>query len=140
MSYKRPRPSKHRTNVKRSSAGLGLFAQKSIEKGEFVIEYYGPLLDDPEADAKGGKYLFAIDKRWTIDGSSRKNKARYINHACRPNCEVEIEGKRIFVFAKKNISSGEEITYHYGKDYFDGFIKPYGCRCPQHKKRKRPNR
>jgi uncharacterized protein len=26
---------------------------------------------------------------------------------------------------------GEEITYDYGKDYFDLFIKDSGCRCAE---------
>ena len=132
MPYKRPRQSLHQVAVKRSRAGLGLFAETPIRKDDFVVEYHGPLLNDEQADKKSGKYLFAIDKDLTIDGSSRQNKARYINHACRPNCEVEIDGKRLFIYAKKNIKAGEELTYHYGKEYFDGFIKPAGCRCPAH--------
>ena len=27
---------------------------------------------------------------------------------------------------------GEEITYDYGKEYFDEYIKPKGCRCEKH--------
>lgn len=129
MPYKYPRKSKYSLKVKRSAAGLGLFAQEIIPKDEFIIEYHGPLLNDAEADEKLGKYLFAIDDDWTIDGSSRDNTARYINHSCRPNSEPEIEGKRIFIYSMKNIKAGEEIAYDYGKEYFNDFIKPYGCKC-----------
>jgi SET domain-containing protein len=34
----------------------------------------------------------------------------------------------IFV-ALRDITPGEEITLDYGKDYFDLFIAPLGCRC-----------
>jgi uncharacterized protein len=133
MPYKYPRKPHHEILVKRSSAGLGLFARKPIKKGEFIIEYYGPVLNEEQADRKLGKYLFAIDDTWTIDGSRRENKARYINHSCKPNCEPEIEGKRVFLYAIKNIKAGEEITYDYGKEYVNEFIKPYGCKCGHHK-------
>jgi uncharacterized protein len=31
--------------------------------------------------------------------------------------------------ALRAIAPGEEITYDYGSDYFELFIKPKGCRC-----------
>lgn len=135
MSYKKPRPTKHSIRVGRGIAGLGLFAETEIKKGDFIIEYWGDILDDDTAEEKGGKYLFVIDKNWTIDGTTRKNIARYINHSCRPNSEPEIDGKRIFVYATKTIKPGQEITYHYGKDYFDGFITTKHCKCEKHSKR-----
>jgi SET domain-containing protein len=132
MPYRYPRTPQHNFTVRRSNAGLGLFAKSKIAKGDFVIEYFGPLLDDAASHAKGGKYLFAVDDDLTIDGSGRQNLARYLNHSCRPNCEAEHDGKRIFIYALKNIKPGEELTYHYGKEYFEDFIKPLGCRCGQH--------
>ncbi len=120
---------KKKLKVKRSSAGLGLFADEDIKKKEFVIEYVGKMLTREEADIKGGKYLFEISTRRTIDGSGRDNIARYINHSCKPNCEVEIEKGRIFVSSIKNIKKREELNYNYGKEYVDEYIKPYGCRC-----------
>ncbi len=120
---------KKKLKVKRSSAGLGLFADEDIKKKEFVIEYVGKILTREEADIKGGKYLFEISTRRTIDGSGRDNIARYINHSCKPNCEVEIEKGRIFVSSIKNIKKREELNYNYGKEYVDEYIKPYGCRC-----------
>jgi SET domain-containing protein len=35
----------------------------------------------------------------------------------------------IKIRAIKNIKLGDEITYHYGRDYFDSFIKAVGCKC-----------
>ncbi len=115
--------------VKRGSAGLGLFAGEPIKKGDFIIEYIGKVMTSEEADDKGGMYLFDISSRKVVDGTTRKNTARYINHSCRPNCETEVKGGRIYVFAKRAIRSGEELSYDYGKEYFDDYIKPKGCRC-----------
>ncbi len=115
--------------IKRSSAGLGLFASRNFKKGAFIIEYTGTKLTHEEADKKGGKYLFILNSRVVIDGYERKNTARYINHSCIPNCEAIIEDdQHIMIFAKKNIHSGEELTYHYGKEYFRDMLSSH-CRC-----------
>lgn len=135
MAYKYPRKPIHDFRVGRSIAGLGLFATEDIEKDDFIIEYWGPILTDEEADKKGGAYLFEVDTDHTINGTSRENTARYLNHSCKPNCEAEIDGKRVFIYAKRNIKAGEELTYHYGKSYYEDYIKPNGCKCGNHKKK-----
>src|SRR4029079_10017028 len=53
------------------------------------------------------------------------NLARFINHACRPNCYSHILGKTIWIRAARNIEPGEELTYNY---YTDG-EKQIPCRC-----------
>lgn len=117
--------------VKRSSAGLGLFAGEDIAKGACIIEYVGRTISPAEEYTSRSKYLFEVHKRKTIDGRPKWNKAGYINHSCRPNAEPEIRKGRVFIMAKKHIKTGEEITYDYGKEYIDEHIKPYGCRCPK---------
>ena len=124
-----PRAGKYALRVGQSAAGLGLFAKERIEKGDFVVEYYGPVLTRESADEKGGKYLFEVSKRKVVDGTPRCNTARYINHSCRPNCETDIVRGKIYVYALRAIKPGEELSYDYGKEYFNDFIKPYGCRC-----------
>ncbi|MFA5872212.1 MAG: SET domain-containing protein [Parcubacteria group bacterium] len=116
-------------SVKRSKAGLGLYAGEPIRKGDFVIEYTGELISAKVAEERNSKYLFEINSRWTIDGRGRENLSRYINHSCRPNCDPEIKSKQIMIYAIKNIQAGEELTYDYGKEYFNEYIKPKGCRC-----------
>ena len=123
--------------VKKSHSGLGLFATQPIKKGTVIIEYTGPLLNQEQADKKGGQYLFALGKDWTVDGSGRDNLARYINHSCvQTNCEPIQYAKRIKIRAKRNIKAGEELHYDYGKEFFDEYISKY-CNCPKHKKKKR---
>lgn len=117
--------------VKKSSAGLGLFADEDIKKGTWVIEYVGSIVSGKKEveNYKENKYLFETSKTRMIDGSARSNTARYINHSCKPNCEVEIIGGRVFVRTLKKIAKGEEFNYDYGEEYTDEYIKPYGCRC-----------
>lgn len=117
--------------VKRSSAGLGLFAGEPIAKGSCVIEYVGRELSEKESETSKSKYLFEISKKRTIDGKPKINKAGYINHSCSPNCETEIHKGRVFVMAIKHIKEGEELTYDYGKEYCIEHCIP--CRCPAKK-------
>ena len=115
--------------VKRSSAGMGLFAGTAIPKGACVIEYTGRELSKDEWYTVKSKYLFEVTRQKTIDGAPRWNLARYINHSCRPNCEPEIHRARVYIRAKRAIRPGEELAYNYGPDYFKDFIEPHGCRC-----------
>ncbi|HYD93647.1 MAG TPA: SET domain-containing protein [Candidatus Paceibacterota bacterium] len=115
--------------VRRSRAGLGLYAGGPIPKGACIIEYVGRVISKEEEYTSRSKYLFEVTKNKTIDGKPKWNKAGYINHSCRPNAEPEIRKGRIFIMAKRAIQAGEEITYDYGKEYFDDHIKPFGCRC-----------
>jgi hypothetical protein len=130
--------------IGRSKTGLGLFATQPIKKGSKIIRYFGPLLDcnKKKDDAVENKYLFQLNKRWTIDGSVRKNIARYINHACKPNAESDVNPrkKRIIIRAIKNIQPGDEINYDYGTDYFKEYLKPIGCKCDACEKKRKKKR
>jgi uncharacterized protein len=117
--------------VKRGINGLGLFAKVPIKKGDCIIEYVGEVITAAEANRRGGRYLFETSKNRHIDGTTRKNIARYANHSCRPNCEVDIKGGRVFILAKRSIEPQEELCYDYGKEYWTDYIKPKGCRCPK---------
>jgi len=130
MEYPEYRPA---LRVKRGIAGLGLFADEPIEAGQLIIEYLGDRISHDEADKRGGRYLFTVNNETVIDGSDRKNKARYLNHCCDPNAEAEHEvtEDRIYIRAIKNIEPGEEITFHYGEDYLNSdYMKKTGCLCP----------
>jgi hypothetical protein len=135
--------SKH-YRVGRSKTGLGLFATQPIKKGSKIIRYFGPMLDcnKKKDDAVENKYLFQITKRWTVDGSVRKNIARYINHACKPNAESDVNTRKlkITIRAIKNIEAGQEINYDYGTDYFKEYLKPIGCKCDSCEKKRKKKR
>jgi uncharacterized protein len=137
-------PSNKPYRVGRSRTGLGLFATKPIKKGSKIIRYFGPLLDSKKKkdDAIENKYLFELNDRWTIDGSVRKNVARYINHACKPNAESDVKPRKrkVVIRAIKDIEPGEEINYDYGTDYFKAYLKPIGCKCAACEKKRKKQR
>jgi uncharacterized protein len=130
--------------VGRSRTGLGLFATKPIKKGAKIVRYFGPLLDcrKKKDDAIENKYLFELNGRWTIDGSVRKNIARYINHGCKPNAESDVNPRKrkVVIRAIKKIEPGEEINYDYGTDYFKAYLKPIGCKCDACEKKRKKKR
>lgn len=121
-------PSRH-LRIGRSRAGLGLFACVPIRKGQFIVRYNGRRIRTETTEDLDTRYLFEINERWTIDGANRRNRARYINHSCRPNAEVYFVKHVIKIRAIRNIKPGDEITYHYGRNYFEAFIKDTGCKC-----------
>jgi SET domain-containing protein len=118
--------------VGRSRTGLGLFATAPIKKRAIIVEYKGRKLTTAQAErveARGGRYLYEINSRWTIDGAARLNLGRYVNHSCRPNAESHHIGHRVFLRATKAIKLGDEITYDYGEEYFANIIARLGCKC-----------
>ena len=73
--------------------GLGVFALKEFEKGDFIVNYRGRL----SQDNKVGPAIFGIEwrnKHWTIDGTSLEQSiGRFINDTDpfhKPNCEPHL--------------------------------------------------
>lgn len=103
----------------------GVFAAEAIAANEFVVEYKGELIRPSISDVREKRYqrqglpdyMFRIDKDIICDATTIGSLARYINHSCDPNCYTKIitvnEQKRIVIYAKKNISVGEELAYDY---------------------------
>ena len=89
----------------------------AITKGQRIIEYIGPKVakakkrEDLERD---NPYLFTLDEDYEIDGSVMWNPARFLNHSCVPNCEAVMVRGRIWIYARRRIVAGEELTYNYG--------------------------
>ena len=109
-----------------------MFAVKPFRRRDYIATYRGPVITNEQSEkreARGASYMFALGKKYTIDGSPRYNVARYINHSCRPNAEPVGRNGGIVIIAAKKIEPGEEITYDYGKDYFAWFVEAGGCRC-----------
>ncbi|MBX9851629.1 MAG: SET domain-containing protein [Cytophagaceae bacterium] len=115
--------------VKRSQTGRGLFAGEKISRGSCIIEYIGKPATKKQIKENTGKYLFWTGRGTMIDGNIVSNKARFINHSCAPNCEIDIKKRRVYIFAKLSIKEGEELTYNYGTEYFEEQIEPHGCKC-----------
>ena len=123
--------------------GAGVFATCDIKKNKSIIEYIGEKITKKEGDLRserrirrflnskkeGSVYIFELNKRYDIDGSPLYNKARYINHSCDPNCEVNIINNRIWITSIKNIKKGEELSYDYGYEFDKDDYKDHLCRC-----------
>ncbi len=128
--------------IGRSKTGLGLFATRTIEKGTDIVRYFGPMLDsrNKKHEAIDNKYLFEINGRWTIDGSVRRNIARYINHSCRPNAESDVNSRKrtVMIRAIKTIHPGEEINYDYAGHRRPSSSRWLQVRCGERKRRNAP--
>jgi SET domain-containing protein len=125
--------------VGRSRTGLGLFATRPIRKRAKIAEYKGPLLTTKRAEileAKGNRYLYELNSRWTIDGSPRSNISRYFNHSCNPNTETYDVKHRVFIRTLRNIKPGEELVYDYGIDYLKNVIGRSNCKCSRCRRRR----
>jgi SET domain-containing protein len=131
------KPGRYKLRVARAKAGRGLFAMEDIPRGACIIEYVGRPLGLEEMAKDEGKYYFWVSDFAMIDGNMKENTARYINHSCAPNCEVDGPDGRIFVMARRRIRAGEELSYDYGDEYFNKHIKPKGCLCAKCAPRKK---
>ena len=133
----------HRRIAVRNSPihGRGVFALRKIPKGTRIIEYKGQLITDKEADRRYSRLhensphtmLFSIEGGLVIDATRRGNSARWINHSCAPNCEIEEEGHRVFIDARRDIGPGEELTYDYnlqiGEKHTKKAQREHACFC-----------
>src|SRR6201984_689831 len=113
--------------------GQGLFAAQDIAKGTRIIAYIGEKISRRESARRleaGNAYIFHLTYRYAIDGQTLENTARYINHSCDPNCEVEKTPDTIWIVAVRDIAAGEELSYNYGYDARDYQENPCHCGAP----------
>lgn len=122
--------------VRRSGIStLGVYTSEAIPADELLMEYVGEVVRREVAELREknykalglevGCYLFSLGPEWLIDATTMGNMARYINHSCEPNCIAQLvtpggkdskgaaHHRRVFVYAKKSIKAGEELSYDY---------------------------
>ena len=123
--------------------GKGIIATEKIKKGTKIIQYVGEKISKKEGDKRSGDriekylksnssgsvYIFELNKNQDIDGNFSFNKARYINHSCNPNCEVDIIKDEIWISSIKNIKKGDELSYDYGYTFDKDDYKDHECKC-----------
>ena len=116
-------PSARRIQTRNSTVhGKGVFAVAPLAEGETVIEYTGELLSWAKAQKRhphnpaepNHTFFFHIDDDHVIDAAVGGNDARWINHACAPNCEADEVDGRVFVKTLRKIKAGQELNYDYG--------------------------
>jgi len=112
--------------------GFGVFAAEPINKNTRIIDYAGELVRNDQVGRREEQYLregciwvFRVNRRWSRDAAVRGNVARFINHACRPNCWFEVVDTTIWIRASRFIAAGEELTY----DYATVGDHTIPCRC-----------
>jgi len=121
--------------------GRGVFAARKIPEGTCIIEYEGERINWKEAVRRENlkapddfhTFFFSLDSGKIIDGGSQGNDARWINHACEPNCEAREEDGRVFIYALRDIARGEELNYDYGlvmeERHTPALKRAYQCLC-----------
>ena len=123
--------------------GVGIFASKNIKKNSKIIQYIGEKITKKEGDKRsadrikkylnkkneGSVYVFELNRNYDIDGSPLYNKARYINHSCSPNCEVNIVSNEIWISSIKSLKKGDELFYDYGYLFDEDDFSDHLCKC-----------
>lgn len=113
--------------------GYGLFARNFIAKETFIGQYTGVVrkvgcFNTKRNAAKLNGYCMQIPTRfWSfsrflIDAKTAGNELRFANHSAepsmRPFCLIDRSLVHIGFFAMRDIHPGEELTFHYGNDYW----------------------
>src|SRR3972149_9279840 len=103
--------------------GWGVFALEPINKNTRIVTYDGEKITTKASSSREARYLkkgsiwcFTINRNWVRDAAVGGNVARFINHACNPNCYSQIVGDTIWIRAARNIKQGGELSY----DYYTG--------------------
>lgn len=111
--------------------GRGVITKKSIKRGEFVLEYYGELIDYEEAKKREavyatkdntGCYMYYFkfkNKQFCVDATKETNRlGRLVNHSKKGNLKTQPffikECPHLVLLAGRDIEPGEELSYDYG--------------------------
>uniref|UniRef100_A0A674CIL2 Ash1 (absent, small, or homeotic)-like (Drosophila) n=1 Tax=Salmo trutta TaxID=8032 RepID=A0A674CIL2_SALTR len=120
--------------------GWGIRTKEPLRSGQFIIEYLGEVVSEHEFRSRmmeqyfahSGQYCLNLDSGMVIDSYRMGNEARFINHSCEPNCEMQkwsVNGVyRIGLFALRDMSSGTELTYDYNFHSFNTEEQQV-CKC-----------
>jgi uncharacterized protein len=135
-------PAGKRIQVRRSAIhGKGVFALVPIDADALIIEYKGEVIGWPEALRRhphdptdpNHTFYFSLEGGSVIDAKYGGNTARWINHACTPNCQADETEGRVFIRALKALQPGDELFYDYGlvldERQTAKLKKQYACRC-----------
>lgn len=120
--------------------GWGLLADSAIPAEALVAQYTGEVLDHQEAVRRATAYdaarlrhtyIMSLGGDEVIDATRQGSNARFINHCCSPNCEMQkwqVLGELcVGIFAKRDITKGEEITYSYNLEWNGGRMVECCC-------------
>lgn len=118
--------------------GWGVQAGEDIQPGQFLMEYVGEVISDEEVERRmwqakqeDGACFYMVDLMGaTVDAKFQGNEARFVNHSCAPNCQLQkwvVNGEyRLGLFSIQPIKAGEEVHWDY---QFASYGEPVMCRC-----------
>jgi SET domain-containing protein len=126
--------------IKTEKKGHGLRTNTDMQAGDFIFEYIGEVINEPQFrrrmlayDDQGIKhfYFMSLSKGEFVDATKKGNLGRFCNHSCNPNCYVDkwVVGDklRMGIFAEKKIKAGEELVFNYNVDRYGA--NPQPCYC-----------
>ncbi|KAJ1567124.1 histone methyltransferase set2, partial [Cladochytrium tenue] len=126
--------------IKTQKKGFGLRATAPIKSHQFVIEYCGEVLPSSMFSKRVHEYsqsgvthfyFMSLKSDEIIDAYQKGNLARFMNHSCAPNCELQkwVVGSqlRMGLFALRDIKEGEELTFDYKFERYGA--EPQICYC-----------
>lgn len=121
--------------------GYGLRACRAFAPGELICEYTGDVISSSEVQRRLKEcysesdhyYFLSLEKGAVIDSGLRGSAARFVNHSCSPNCEMQkwfVKGiPRVGLFAGEDgVKEGTELSYDYNFVWFDG-AEAQSCHC-----------
>ncbi|XP_063171732.1 N-lysine methyltransferase KMT5A isoform X2 [Candoia aspera] len=111
--------------------GRGVIATRHFNRGEFVVEYHGDLIEITDAkkreaayaqDPTTGCYMYYfqyLSKTFCVDATKETNRlGRLINHSKCGNCQTKLHDvggvPHLILVASRDIKAGEELLYDYG--------------------------
>lgn len=112
--------------------GIGLFATRSFDAGEEVINVRGKILDERtygdwifnfDPNKPFGMHWIQVSPHAYLDPN---DFGKYLNHSCNPN--VGVRSRQTFA-ARRPIRRGEEVTFDYAMTDWDYFSFP--CHCAE---------
>ena len=123
--------------------GWGVLTTKDVNEGELVVEYVGEAIDADTWEARKRQlgrfdhfYFMALNADEIVDASRKGNIARFINHSCYPNLQVEKwyvnRTPRLGLWAKRPIRAGEELSYNYSVKWTGNQDHAQECHCGSH--------
>lgn len=131
------------TVIKTDKKGYGLRADSALRPHEFIFEYIGEVINEPQFrrrmiqyDEDGIKhfYFMSLNKGEFVDATKKGNLGRFCNHSCNPNCYVDKwvvgEKLRMGIFAERHIKAGEELVFNYNVDRYGADPQPCYCGEP----------
>jgi [histone H3]-lysine36 N-trimethyltransferase len=129
--------------IKTQKKGYGLRTNSDLRPGDFIFEYVGEVINEPQFrrrmvqyDEEGIKhfYFMSLSKGEFVDATKKGNLGRFCNHSCSPNCYVDkwVVGDklRMGIFAERNINAGEELVFNYNVDRYGANPQPCYCGEP----------